>query len=60
MAIHTIDPVTRIEGHLALEVDTGGGTTVTDVQCQTKLFRGFELIMRDRNPRDAVILAQRI
>ena len=59
MAI-TIDPVTRIEGHLALEVDTGSGTIVTGVQCQTKLFRGFELIMRDRNPRDAVILSQRI
>jgi len=54
-----IDPVTRIEGHLALEVNTTSNI-VTDVECQTKLFRGFELIMRDRNPRDAVILTQRI
>ena len=56
----TVDPVTRIEGHLGIEVNTDSGNIVTGVQCQTKLFRGFELIMRDRNPRDAVILTQRI
>jgi hydrogenase large subunit len=56
----TVDPVTRIEGHLGIEVNTDNNSIVTGVQCQTKLFRGFELIMRDRNPRDAVILTQRI
>jgi Ni,Fe-hydrogenase I large subunit len=54
-----IDPITRIEGHLAIDA-TIASNKVTDVQCQTKLFRGFELIMRDRNPRDAVIITQRI
>jgi Ni,Fe-hydrogenase I large subunit len=60
MANYVVDPVVRIEGHLALDVDTNSAGIVTGVQCQTKLFRGFELIMRDRNPRDAVIITQRI
>ena len=60
MADIIIDPVTRIEGHLKVEATTGGGGAITGVQCEAALFRGFELIMRDRNPRDAVILTQRI
>jgi len=60
MATLTLDPVTRIEGHLAIEVDTDGGSTVIDVKSKGKMFRGFELILKDRNPRDAVIITQRI
>jgi hydrogenase large subunit len=56
-----LDPITRIEGHLAVEITTDDLThAATDVQCQGKMFRGFELIMANRNPRDTVLLAQRI
>jgi len=61
MATITIDPVNRIEGHLKVEVvlnDTAG--TITDAKCTGNLFRGFELIMNRRDPRDAPIIAQRI
>jgi hydrogenase large subunit len=61
MANITIDPVTRIEGHLKVVAETNpAGDSVTGAFCEGTLFRGFELIMRDRNPRDAVILTQRI
>lgn len=59
MANYTIDPVTRIEGHLGVVLETDG-SAVSAAFCHGNLFRGFELIMRDRNPRDAVILTQRI
>jgi hydrogenase large subunit len=61
MATITIDPVNRIEGHLKVEVvlnDTSG--MITDAKCTGNLFRGFELIMNRRDPRDAPIIAQRI
>jgi hydrogenase large subunit len=60
MATITHDPITRIEGHLSVVVDTDGSNIATNVQCEGKMFRGFELILANRNPRDAVILAQRI
>lgn len=60
MATVILDPITRIEGHLAVEITTDGSNIATDVQCQGKMFRGFELIMANRNPRDTVLLAQRI
>jgi hydrogenase large subunit len=55
----TLDPITRIEGHLAIEVSPSTGT-VTDVKSKGKMFRGFELILINRNPRDACIITQRI
>jgi hydrogenase large subunit len=56
-----LDPITRIEGHLAVEITTNSTTNVASgVECQGKMFRGFELIMANRNPRDTVLLAQRI
>jgi len=61
MATITIDPVNRIEGHLKVEVvlnDTSG--MITDAKCTGNLFRGFELIMNRRDPRDAPVIAQRI
>ena len=54
-----IDPVTRIEGHLAVEVEVEGGVVV-NAKSMGMLFRGLELIMRGRDPRDAVQLMQRI
>jgi len=56
----SLDPITRIEGHLAIELQTDATNAVTGVEAQGKMFRGFELILANRNPRDAVILTQRI
>ncbi len=55
----TIDPVTRIEGHLRVEaiVDTG---QVKDARCCGTLFRGFENILVGRHPLDAVRITQRV
>jgi len=54
-----IDPVTRIEGHLKVEVEVEGGSVV-DAQASGMLFRGLELIMRGRDPRDAQQIMQRV
>jgi hydrogenase large subunit len=55
----TIDPVTRIEGHLKVEAMVEDGE-VKDARSTGTLFRGFELILRGRDPRDASQLTQRI
>ncbi|MEW6054232.1 MAG: hypothetical protein AB1552_10675 [Nitrospirota bacterium] len=59
MATITIDPVSRIEGHLKVVVSETAGT-ITSAKCTGNLFRGFELIMNRRDPRDAPVIAQRI
>ena len=59
----TIDPVTRIEGHLEVKVtvdDVGGEQQVVDAQSSGKMFRGFEIILAGRDPRDAGQYTQRI
>jgi hydrogenase large subunit len=57
----TVDPVTRIEGHLRVEmtVDEGSGK-VTDALSSGTAWRGLELIMNGRDPRDAWAYIQRI
>ena len=55
----TIDPITRIEGHLKIEVVVDGGRVVEAHSAGT-LFRGFELILQGRDPRDAPRLCQRV
>ena len=55
----TIDPITRIEGHMKIEATVDGGT-VKDAQCAGTLFRGFEIILRGRDPRDAQRITQRV
>jgi len=55
----TIDPVSRIEGHLKVEVTVDGGT-VKEARCSGQLFRGFEIILLERDPRDAPLLVQRV
>lgn len=56
-----VDPVTRIEGHLRVEVqvDEGSGQ-VQDALSSGTAWRGLELIMKDRDPRDAWAYIQRI
>jgi [NiFe] hydrogenase large subunit len=54
-----IDPITRIEGHLAIEVEVQNGA-VRDAWASGTLFRGFEIVLKDRDPRDAYHITQRI
>lgn len=56
-----VDPVNRIEGHLRLEVtvdETSG--KVQDALSSGTAWRGIELILKGRDPRDAWVFAQRI
>ena len=55
----TIDPVTRIEGHLRMDVEVDGGA-VTDAWSVGTMWRGFEVNLKGRDPRDAWVLTQRI
>jgi hydrogenase large subunit len=59
MARIVIDPVTRIEGHLRIEVEVNDHK-VTDAWSSGTMFRGIELVLRGRDPREAWIWAQRI
>ena len=59
MARYVIDPITRIEGHLKLEVEVEGGK-VKDAWTSGTLFRGFEIILQNRDPRDAWQYTQRV
>jgi Ni,Fe-hydrogenase I large subunit len=59
MARIVVDPVTRIEGHLRIEAQVDGGM-VSDAWSSGTMFRGIELILRGRDPREAWIWAQRI
>jgi hydrogenase large subunit len=54
-----IDPVTRIEGHLRIEAQVDGGK-VTEAYSSGTMFRGMELILRGKDPREAWLWAQRI
>ena len=59
MARIVVDPVTRIEGHLRIEAQVDGGA-ITDAWSSGTMFRGIEMILRGRDPREAWIWAQRI
>jgi len=54
-----IDPITRLEGHWGIEVDISG-TSVVTANIKGTMFRGFEIILPGRNPRDATFITQRI
>ena len=55
-----IDPITRIEGHLRAEVEVDEEGVVQEAYVSGQLFRGIEIILKDRDPRDAGLLAGRI
>lgn len=55
----TIDPVTRIEGHLRIELRVEQGI-VRDTWSVGTAFRGIEPILVGRDPRDAWAFVQRI
>ncbi len=54
-----IDPVSRIEGHLRIEVALSDGK-VAKAWSTATLFRGIETILGGRDPRDAPIITQRL
>ena len=54
-----IDPVTRIEGHLRVEAEVERGR-VRNAWTSGTMFRGIEMILQGRDPRDAWLFAQRI
>lgn len=55
----TVDPVTRIEGHLSIRVDVENGRVVS-AESTGESFRGFEAILKGRKPIDAQYITQRI
>jgi Ni,Fe-hydrogenase I large subunit len=54
-----IDPLTRIEGHLAVRLDVQSGKVVQAFS-SGEMFRGFETILKGRHPMDAQQITQRI
>jgi hydrogenase large subunit len=55
----TIDPITRIEGHLRIDLEVDGGR-VKDAWSSGTMWRGIEVILQGRDPREAWIFTQRI
>jgi len=59
----TIDPVTRLEGHLKIDITVdraGGQQQIVDAQATGTLFRGFETVLCGRDPFDAPDITARI
>ena len=54
-----VDPITRIEGHLRIEAQQDNGK-ITNAWSSATQFRGIEIIMQGRDPRDAWAYTQRI
>lgn len=60
MATIQVDPVTRIEGHLKVEVETGAGGVTSSAHVSGQLFRDFENMLVGRSAFDPVHLTQRV
>ena len=55
-----VDPVTRIEGHLRIEAILDDSKTIKDALSSGTMWRGLEVILQGRDPRDAWAFAERI
>src|SRR3974390_41576 len=55
-----VDPVTRIEGHLRVEAMLDERGVIKDAMSSGTMWRGIEVILRDRDPRDAWAFCERI
>ncbi len=53
-----VDPITRIEGHLRIEAEVKNGK-VADAYSSGTMVRGFEIILKGRDPRDAWAFTER-
>jgi quinone-reactive Ni/Fe-hydrogenase large subunit len=54
-----VDPITRIEGHLRIEVEVDDAGVIRDAWSSVTLWRGLEIILKGRDPRDAGLFTQR-
>lgn len=54
-----VDPITRIEGHLRIEARIEDGR-IAEAWASGTAFRGLEIILKGRDPREAWLMAQRI
>ena len=54
-----VDPVTRIEGHLRVEVEVNNGF-ITEAYSSGTMVRGLEIILKGRDPRDAWAFTERV
>ena len=55
----TVDPITRIEGHLRIDVEVENGA-ISKAWSSGQMWRGIEVILQGRDPRDAWLFTQRI
>jgi hydrogenase large subunit len=55
-----VDPVTRIEGHLRIEAILGDDGKIADAISAGTMWRGIEVILKGRDPRDAWAFTERI
>jgi hydrogenase large subunit len=55
-----VDPVTRIEGHLRLEVNVDDNNVIRNAVSTGTMWRGIEVILKNRDPRDAWAFTERI
>jgi len=55
-----VDPITRIEGHLRVEVVVDDNNKVEEAYVGSTLWRGLEVIAKGRDPRDVPFIMQRI
>jgi hydrogenase large subunit len=53
-----VDPITRIEGHLRIEAVVDNGR-ITEAYSSGTMIRGFEKILKGRDPRDAWAFTER-
>jgi len=58
MARIVVDPITRIEGHLRVEAVVENGV-ITEAYSSGTMVRGFEKILKGRDPRDAWAFTER-
>jgi hydrogenase large subunit len=55
-----VDPVTRIEGHLRCEVNLDENNVIRNAVSSGTMWRGLEVILKGRDPRDAWAFCERI
>ncbi len=55
-----VDPVCRIEGHLRVEVNLDSNNVIRNAVSTGTMWRGLEVILKGRDPRDAWAFTERI
>ena len=55
-----VDPITRIEGHLRVEAMLDESGVIQDAISSGTMWRGIEIILKGRDPRDAWAFCERI